>query len=717
MTSSPVPLRQLVLKVHSRCDLACKHCYVYEGADQSWSDRPKVISEETISWTALRLAEHAKRHMLASVQVILHGGEPLLVGPTRLRHICEQLHTALDGVCDLELRVHTNGVQLSERYLDLFAEFGVGVGISLDGDRSANDRYRVYADGRSSYDKVLRAIDRLNEDRYRHLFKGILCTVDVRNDPLAVYDALAETRAPRIDFLLPHATWDTPPLRPEGAATPYAAWLLAVHDRWSAQGRPMPVRLFDSVISTLGGGPSLTEAMGLESADVVVVETDGSYEQADSLKIAYDGAPATGRTVFRHTFDEVADHPGMIARQQGLDGLCEQCRACPVVRSCGGGLFAHRHRSDGTGFDNPSVYCADLLELIRSLDARTAVGMDRPIEGFDALADGSDDGTAARVLLETRQSVTLEMITSIERKRAPDDREVWDAAWRLALDLGARDGALLAPLVAHPYARTWAVRCLDGSAPPDHLASLVAAVAFPAGAADAMVVPVRDGYAHLPMLGRLRAPVASGNVVSGNLRVTRDQLVDGTAGWEGVRRIQVAGVDIALDDVDLYRDCFGGLAAERLPDEDVARWQHVLPQSWAHIRASLPAVATAMAAHVRTVTPLVADPAPELVVPEGGFTALGLRFAPDPVRMAVDLVRGFRLGLLDALLDVCELYDEADTRTAELLADTYARLATDPLRSDPEAVRRTRSQWAQLSATASLSPLGRRFVDGMGRGL
>lgn len=688
---------------------------MYEGADQSWSDRPKVISEETISWTALRLAEHAKRHMLASVQVILHGGEPLLVGPTRLRHICEQLHTALDGVCDLDLRVHTNGVQLSERYLDLFAEFGVGVGISLDGDRSANDRYRVYADGRSSYDKVLRAIDRLNEPRYRHLFKGILCTVDVRNDPVAVYDALAETRAPRIDFLLPHATWDAPPLRPEGAATPYAAWLLAVHDRWTAQGRPMPVRLFDSVISTLGGGPSLTEAMGLESADVVVVETDGTYEQADSLKIAYDGAPATGRTVFRHTFDEVAGHPGMIARQQGLDGLSEQCRACPVVRSCGGGLFAHRYRGDGTGFDNPSVYCDDLLELIRSLDVRTDVGMDRPVEGFDALADGSDDGTAAARLLQTRQSVTLRMITSIERPA--DDREVWDAAWRLGLDLGARDGALLAPLVAHPYARTWALRCLDGSAPPDHLASLVAAVAFLAGAADEMLVPVRDGYAHLPMLGRLRAPVVPGDDASGSLVVTGDQLVDGAAGWEGVRRIRVDGVDIALDDVDLYRDCFGGPAAERLTDTDVERWQRVLQQSWAHIRASLPAVATAMAAHVRTVTPLTADPAPELAAREGGFTALGLRFDPDPVRMAVDLVRGFRLGLLEALLDVCELYDEADLGTAELLADTYARLATDPLGGDPEAGRRTRSQWARLSATASLSPLGRRFVDGMGRGL
>jgi uncharacterized protein len=411
MTSPLVPFRQLVLKVHSRCDLACDHCYVYEHADQSWAARPKVISDEVISWTALRLVEHAKAHALSSVQVILHGGEPLLAGPARLRRICEEFHRALDGVSRLDLRIHTNGIQLSRRFLDLFAEFDVRVGISLDGDRAANDLHRRYASGRSSYDQVLAALSLLRQESHRHLYAGLLCTVDVRNDPVAAYDALAAQDPPRIDFLLPHATWDEPPLRPHGARTPYADWLTAVHDRWDAQGRPMPVRLFDSIISTLGGGPSLTEAMGLAPADVVVVETDGTFEQADSLKTAFDGAPVTGEDVFHHTLDDVARHPGIVARQRGLAGLSATCRSCPVVRSCGGGLYAHRYRGDGTEFDNPSVFCADLEALVRAVDARTGAGAERPVEGFDALADGSDDGTAVAEVGRARQAVTRELLT------------------------------------------------------------------------------------------------------------------------------------------------------------------------------------------------------------------------------------------------------------------------------------------------------------------
>nr|BFE83615.1 hypothetical protein GCM10020093_062160 [Planobispora longispora] len=287
MSGPFVPFRQFVLKVHSRCDLACDHCYVYEHADQSWRGRPKVISDETVSWAALRIAEHVKEHGLDAVHVVMHGGEPLLAGRDRLARTAAELRTRLDGLCTLDLRIHTNGVLLDERFCDVFAEYGVKVGVSLDGDRAANDRHRRFADGRSSYDPVVRAV-RLLRSR-PELYAGLLCTIDVANDPIAVYRALADLDPPRIDFLLPHATWDDPPPRP--TPTAYADWLIAIFETWAAEGGAPPVRMFESIISTLGGGSSLTESLGLQPSDLVVIETDGSYEQADSLKTAFEGRP------------------------------------------------------------------------------------------------------------------------------------------------------------------------------------------------------------------------------------------------------------------------------------------------------------------------------------------------------------------------------------------------------------------------------------------
>ena len=102
-----------------------------------------------------------------------------------------------------------------------------------------------------------------------------------------------------------------------------------------------------------------------------MVETDGVIKQLDSLSSAYPGAADTGRHVTTDPFDAALDHPTTVARQIGAAALPATCQACPVMRICGGGLYPHRYRS-GTGFRNPSVYCADLLRLITHIRDRVA---------------------------------------------------------------------------------------------------------------------------------------------------------------------------------------------------------------------------------------------------------------------------------------------------------------------------------------------------------
>src|SRR5580700_10030488 len=95
----PPAIAQYVLKVHSRCDLACDHCYVYEHADQSWRGKPKVISAEVVAQAGVRIAEHARGHSLPGVRIVLHGGEPLLAGASRLAQIAQALRAAVEPAC------------------------------------------------------------------------------------------------------------------------------------------------------------------------------------------------------------------------------------------------------------------------------------------------------------------------------------------------------------------------------------------------------------------------------------------------------------------------------------------------------------------------------------------------------------------------------------------------------------------------------------------
>ncbi|PJN04410.1 FxsB family radical SAM/SPASM domain protein [Streptomyces sp. CB01201] len=767
----PIPpaLSQFVLKVHSRCDLACDHCYVYEHADTSWRGKPRAVSEEILAQVANRIAEHARHHRLPTVHVVLHGGEPLLAGPGRLRRAAEELQRALDGVSALDLRMHTNGVLLDETFCELFLELGIKVGVSLDGDKVSNDRHRRYADGRSSHAKVIRAVELLNRPRYRRLFAGLLCTIDVENDPVAVYDALVELSPPRIDFLLPHATWDTPPPRPGGAATPYADWLDAIYGRWDAAGRPVPVRIFDSVLRTLRGESSLTESLGLAPADLVVIETDGTFEQADSLKTSYDGAPATGMDVFTHSLDDVLQHPGMLARQQGVERLCEQCRDCPVVQSCGGGLYAHRYRSGGSEFDNPSVFCPDLFALVTSVRDREAARPapvpsppELPLEqgDFESLAAGFGGADTVTRLAAAQLDINQELLAAVSEQRiAPSDRE-GAAAWDLLTQLDAEVPDELAGVLAHPYTRPWALSVLEGRvAPAPGLAEIAATTALRARLDRAVTVPLRDGLLRLPGLGTVRldssathAEVSAGaegfTVRAGacGLDIGWHEGMDGPSPhWRPVRLFAGDGWSVAIEDTDPLRDCHEWPVAERLAADEAKLWSEDLTGAWSLIRRELPAYADGVAAGLRLITPLHAPDGSDVSAAcKDAWGAIGVARPASPEQLALLIVHEFQHVKLAAVLDAVDLYDRADRdryyapwRTdprpiGGLLQGTYAHIAVTDFwrvrrqRADSERQRAAAeaefTRWRQqtgeavevLLGSGSLTDLGQRFVTRMG---
>src|SRR4029077_9200606 len=111
-----------------------------------------------------------------------------------------------------------------------------------------------FASGRGSHLAVTAGLRWLNQDRYRHLFNGLLCVIDLQNDPVATYEALLAFAPPKVDFLLPHGTWESPPpgRLPDKAETPYADWLIAIFDRWYGQPRTQ-IRLFVEIIRLLLG--------------------------------------------------------------------------------------------------------------------------------------------------------------------------------------------------------------------------------------------------------------------------------------------------------------------------------------------------------------------------------------------------------------------------------------------------------------------------------
>lgn len=374
---APTPFRQFVLKMHSRCNLSCDYCYMYQMSDQSWSSAPLVMPHGVLAHTARRIGEHARKHGLAKVDVVLHGGEPLLAGATALADVAVSVRQQLPPLTELDLHVQTNGALLNTAMLDVFARHRIRVGVSVDGDRETHDRHRGHASGRGSFTATAHALELLGRPEYRDLYSGLLCVIDVTADPVRTYESLLAFSPRVVNFLLPHGNWSMPPPRrqADSAEAPYGAWLVAAFDRWyQVAEQETEVRIFTEIINLVLGGDSRSETVGLSPVALVAVNTDGSMEQVDTLRSAYEGAVATGCNVIDHSFDDALRHPGIVARQIGAAALSDTCLRCDIHRICGGGHYTHRYRR-GQGFRNPSVYCRDLTMLIKHVRRRVTDGL------------------------------------------------------------------------------------------------------------------------------------------------------------------------------------------------------------------------------------------------------------------------------------------------------------------------------------------------------
>ena len=364
---TPFVLDTVLLKVASRCNLDCSYCYVYHMGDDAWRNQPKRMSAETGARIAEQLGAVFRAQQIP-FSVVLHGGEPLLLGRKRLAELLAALRAELPQPCGLHIQ--TNGLLLSDEIIDVLVAHDVGVSISIDGPAETHDEFRVDHRGGGSHAKVAAAIARLNaRSDAQPLFAGVLAVIDPRADPAVVYATLKATGAPGVDVLVRDGNWDRLPFgKATAETTEYGSWLEGLMSAYLADPDPPRLRLIDDLLRLILGGRSQKEGVGLSDYGILVIEPDGEVQKNDTLKVAHAGADRFEATwnVHRDRLSDILASPiygAYHAQQQPRSPICQ---ACPDLAVCGGGMVAHRWR-EGSGYDNPTIFCADQKHLIAAM--------------------------------------------------------------------------------------------------------------------------------------------------------------------------------------------------------------------------------------------------------------------------------------------------------------------------------------------------------------
>ncbi len=359
-----VPIDTVLVKTASRCNIACSYCYVYQLGDQGWRHQPPTMSKSTIDAIVRRLDE-LRQAQDRDFAVVLHGGEPLLLEEALLTRLLTGLRTRLPVGCTLS--VQTNGILLSDRRLDILADSGATVSVSLDGPAKIHNSRRVRFDQGGTFEATLDGIRRLQRHpAAEQLFSGTLSVVEPSSDPNEVYWFLRRLGVPGMSFLLPDGNHSRLPPGKNGFDSIQAgAWLAGLFDVYMSDPDPVPVRVLDDLVKLLLGGSAAKEGMGQELYAILIIETDGTVAKNDTLKSAFDGADRYNEpwSAHSHSLQEIARTAAFREHVEMQQPTARQCLRCPELSICGGGMPLYRW-SDERGFDNPSVYCTDHLYLI-----------------------------------------------------------------------------------------------------------------------------------------------------------------------------------------------------------------------------------------------------------------------------------------------------------------------------------------------------------------
>ena len=351
-------LDTVLVKVVSNCNLNCSYCYVYNSKDISYKEQPNNMTFDTIEAVSKSLIQQSKEQDIGFA-IVIHGGEPLLLGIEKIELLLSQLRSQLTDN-KFPISIQTNGILINDDYISIFLKYNVTISISIDGNKSINDLSRLDHKYNSSYSKVIKGIDKVKNIK-SNIFTGTLSVIHPESNPSEVYKFFKDLKVLSSNFLMHDGNYDKLPYgKTSFESLEYGKWIKNLIEIYLSDENPIEIPFIDELIKRIFGGNSLKEGIGKESYGIIIIETDGEIRKNDTLRSSYNGADFFEKrpNISNIRLDKIVKSYEFKEAMYLQSDLAEECKKCDIVNICGGGMPLYRW-SQVSKYNNPSIYCND----------------------------------------------------------------------------------------------------------------------------------------------------------------------------------------------------------------------------------------------------------------------------------------------------------------------------------------------------------------------
>ncbi len=347
--------------------------------------------EAVVDWRRALAAESAAEQ--GTLEITFHGGEPLVPGARWYR---EALPLLRDGLAPRRVRfaAQSNLWLLTDELCDLFREYGISLGTSLDGPEAINDAQR----GTGYFARTMAGIERA---RAHGLDVGAICTFtagSVAHAPeifdffvreglnFSVHTALPSLRYPEAD------RWS---ITPEA----HGELLVGLLDRYLANLTRVRISTLDSMARSVSAGRGGICTFGECMGGYLAVGPDGSIYPCQ--RFAGIEEYRVGNVAARPSLEELRRSPvwrEFRAREEAIAADNSECGDCAYLALCRGGcpynvLVA---QGEGVGSGGPTFgsdrrdpHCASYRRTFDAVTERAMAEMFSP-ENLDVVVERPD---------------------------------------------------------------------------------------------------------------------------------------------------------------------------------------------------------------------------------------------------------------------------------------------------------------------------------------
>jgi uncharacterized protein len=325
----------IVVGASEGCNLNCRYCY--RGLDGTMLD----MDDNTL---ANLIKKTLSLEGIKEVSYVWHGGEPTLPGLPFYEKVVN-LQNRYKGDVEVNNGMQTNGIELSDEFIDFLIKNDFGVGVSLDGPKEIHDLQRPMRSGEgSSFENVMRTVKKFHDCKEKIGSISVVTKYSLHKAE-EIYNFLSEEIGSakfRPMNRLGNGIENYAELGITNAE--YIGFLKTIFPLWKDSQNKMRVEPFNSALDQLltnipmhcGSLPSCSEYY------LHVTPTGQVYSCGDFIgnPLHYYGNLNTD------PLEKILDSPNRAKITETRKGLTE-CKACEYVPICNSGCMASAYMMDG----------------------------------------------------------------------------------------------------------------------------------------------------------------------------------------------------------------------------------------------------------------------------------------------------------------------------------------------------------------------------------